>query len=236
MCRKGSVSIFEEDLTTEGDMCWMNADEFLCKYRVTRNQLDQLTNILSEDDPESDDAANYHGRKFAYSITVNVLNDDERRIQAYCAGYPGSAHDNRVWRNMKQHRDPESYFSENAFVMCDTAYEPSWFCEPAFKCVAGDGLHLHPHKTLFNTVLAKPRVVCEHTMGLWKGRFYWLRNIWMKATNNKNSLKRILRYIDSTIVVHNMLLDWREAEDRNAAWDESAVTDLVLHQLQRGKS
>ncbi len=28
MCRKGSVSIFEEDLSMEGDMCWMNADEF----------------------------------------------------------------------------------------------------------------------------------------------------------------------------------------------------------------
>eukprot|EP00804_Cyclotella_cryptica_P028825 CCRYP_019718-RA/>CCRYP_019718-RA protein AED:0.68 eAED:0.40 QI:0/-1/0/1/-1/1/1/0/62 len=24
-----------------------------------------------------------------------------------------------------------------------------------------------------------------------------------------------------------MLLDWREAEDRNAAWDESVVTDLT---------
>eukprot|EP00804_Cyclotella_cryptica_P028979 CCRYP_012398-RA/>CCRYP_012398-RA protein AED:0.39 eAED:0.39 QI:0/0/0/1/0/0/2/0/72 len=53
---------------------------------------------------------------------------------------------------MKQHRDPESYFSENEF-------EPSWFCVPASKCVVGDGLDLHPQKTLFNTVLAKPRVV-----------------------------------------------------------------------------
>eukprot|EP00804_Cyclotella_cryptica_P001840 CCRYP_018410-RA/>CCRYP_018410-RA protein AED:0.48 eAED:0.53 QI:0/0/0/1/0/0/2/0/65 len=50
MCRKDSVSIFEEYLSTEGDMCWMNANEFLCNYRVTYNQLDRLTNILSEDD------------------------------------------------------------------------------------------------------------------------------------------------------------------------------------------
>ena len=49
----------------------------------------------------------------------------------------------------------------------------------------------------------------------------------MKITNDKKSLKRILRYIDSTIVVHNMLLDWREAEERNVAWDESVVTDLT---------
>eukprot|EP00804_Cyclotella_cryptica_P026919 CCRYP_014745-RA/>CCRYP_014745-RA protein AED:0.31 eAED:0.52 QI:0/0/0/1/0/0/2/0/120 len=120
--------------------------------------------------------------------------------------------------------------------MCDTAYEPSWFCVPAFKCVVGDGLHLHPHKTLFNTVLAKPRVVCEHTMGLWKGDFVGSRNIRMKITNNKNSLKQIL-----VILIQQLLLERRRG--RNAAWDESVVTDLhplttliVLHQLQRGKS
>ena len=99
---------------------------------------------------------------------------------------------------------------------------------PAFKCVVGDGLQLHPHKTLFNNVLAKPRVVCEHTMRLWKGRFCWLRNIRMKITNEKESLNRILHYINSTIVVHNMLIDWREADNRNTAWDESVFTDLTL--------
>jgi len=31
-------------------------------------------------EPECDDAADYHGRKFAYSIMVDVVNDDERRI------------------------------------------------------------------------------------------------------------------------------------------------------------
>eukprot|EP00804_Cyclotella_cryptica_P028980 CCRYP_012397-RA/>CCRYP_012397-RA protein AED:0.39 eAED:0.66 QI:0/0/0/1/0/0/2/0/70 len=37
-------------------------------------------------EPEYDDAADCHGRKFAYSMTMNVLNDDEQRIRAYCAG------------------------------------------------------------------------------------------------------------------------------------------------------
>jgi hypothetical protein len=59
-------------------------------------------------EPECDDVADYHGRKFTYSITVNVINDNEQRIRAYCAGYPGSTHDNIVWRNTKQHRDPQS--------------------------------------------------------------------------------------------------------------------------------
>ncbi len=49
----------------------------------------------------------------------------------------------------------------------------------------------------------------------------------MKITNDKASLKEILHYIDSTIVLHNMLIDWKQAENKNAAWDESVVTDLT---------
>jgi hypothetical protein len=49
----------------------------------------------------------------------------------------------------------------------------------------------------------------------------------MKITNDKKSLRRILRYIDATIVLHNMLIDWNEAENKNVAWDESVVTDLT---------
>ena len=55
-------------------------------------------------EPLSDDAADYHGRKFQYSLTVLVINDDKQRIRAYLAGYPGSTHDNRLWRNMKQNQ------------------------------------------------------------------------------------------------------------------------------------
>ena len=61
--------------------------------------------------PSSDDAADYHGRKFPYSLTVLVINDDKRRIRGYLSGYPGSTHDNRLWRNMKQNESPDKYFS-----------------------------------------------------------------------------------------------------------------------------
>jgi hypothetical protein len=81
---------------------------------------------------------------------------------------------------MQQYREPENYFLGYEFIMCDTAYEPSWFCVPAFKSAVGNGLQLHPDKNLFNNAIAKPRVTCEHTMGLWKGRCPWLRNIQMK--------------------------------------------------------
>ena len=68
-------------------------------------------------EPSSDDAADYHGRKYPYSLTVLVINDDKRRIRAYLAGYPGSTHDNRLWRNMKQNKYSELFFSTSEYVL-----------------------------------------------------------------------------------------------------------------------
>jgi hypothetical protein len=44
--------------------------------------------------PETDDWANYHGRKHAFSISTLVLNNDQCRIRYFLAGWPGSANDN----------------------------------------------------------------------------------------------------------------------------------------------
>lgn len=48
-----------------------------------------------------------------------------------------------------------------------------------------------------------------------------------KKTNDKSSLKTILHYIDATIVWHDLLIIWKDAESSNAAWDESMVTNLT---------
>jgi hypothetical protein len=175
--------------------------------------------------PRCDDKADYSGRKFRYSLTVNVINDDKRRIRGYLAGYPGSTHDNRVWRNMRQCQRPGDFFSPGEFVVADTAYEPSNEVIPAFKSSPGMGLLQPTDKQTFNLCLASPRVTAEHTVGLWKGRCGWLRKIRMIITNEKESLEHILNYIDATIVLHNMLIDMGSADDENAAWD---VEDEVL--------
>ena len=120
-------------------------------------------------EPECKDAADYHGQNFTYLITVNVINDDERRIRAYSAGYPRSAHKKQSLKEYERKKRTREILSLNEFVMCDIAYEPNWMFVPAFKCIVGDGLVLHPLKTLFNTVLAKPHVGCDHDMGWWKG-------------------------------------------------------------------
>jgi hypothetical protein len=80
----------------------------------------------------------------------------------------------------------------------------------------------------YNTCLAHVRVITEHTMGLWKGRFPWLRNIRMTITNDPKSLDSILKYIDATVVLHNMLIKFGDDDDKDRPWrlDEDALSDI----------
>jgi hypothetical protein len=177
-------------------------------------------------EPTSDDAADYHGRKFPYSLTVLIINDDKRRIRAYLSGYPGSTHDNRLWRNMKQNHRSDKYFSPPEYLLTDTAFEPSNHCIPAYKTDAA--FHHNPDKVKFNEALSSPRVITEHTMGLWKGRLPWLRNIRMRITNDKNTLENIIRYIDATVVLHNMLIEFGDGDDPDAPWslEDEELSDI----------
>ena len=176
--------------------------------------------------PLCDDAADYSGRKFQYSLTIMVINDDKRRIRAYVSGFPGCTHDNRLWQHMDQCMTPEKFFSNVEYILGDTAFESSNHCISAYKAGAGF-IHERPQE-IFNTSLASPRVISEHTMGLWKGRFAWLRKIRMLITNNPDSLKRILMYIDATVVLHNMLIEFGDDSDDGVAWD---VEDEELTRL-----
>ena len=158
--------------------------------------------------PQSKDASDYSGRKYGYSLTIMVINDDRRKIRAYFSGYPGCSHDNRVWKAMDQCQRPELYFSDVEYLLCDTAFEPTNYAIPAYK--AQPGFVQDRDEQKFNTCLASPRVISEHVMGVWKGRFPWLRKIRMLVTDEKKYLKRILRYINATVILHNMLIDFGE--------------------------
>ena len=44
------MNVIEEDLAVDNGIdSWMSNNEFLCKHRVTRDQLDKITNIIADD-------------------------------------------------------------------------------------------------------------------------------------------------------------------------------------------
>lgn len=209
-------------------LCWPNAEERRAiATRIYYDYNRAFPNCVGMIDgtlfplafaPETDDAPDYHGRKHLYSMSTLVVCDDRRRITYYLAGWAGSAHDNRVFRNSDLFQTPEDFFSDDEYIIGDSAYSNTRFCATTFKKLPN--MLLGENLETFNTELSRPRVISEHTIGILKGRFPWLRHIRMKITKDPTSIPNILMVIDSCIVLHNLLIessdpvqdDWLEIE------------------------
>eukprot|EP00977_Amphora_coffeiformis_P018999 scaffold6842_cov135-Amphora_coffeaeformis.AAC.1 len=163
-------------------------------------------------EPQSEDAPDYSGRKFPYSLTVMIINNDTKRIRHYLAGFPGSAHDNRVYNSTKLAACPQEFFGNNTFLIGDSAFKNSPSVVSAFK--APRGCPLGEDESRFNTVLGKARVTSKHTIGMLKARFPWLRSIPMTITDDPKSVTKVLKIIDCCIILHNLLVDVNTVPDR----------------------
>jgi hypothetical protein len=148
-----------------------------------------------------------------------VVNDDKRRIRYLNIGWPASVHDQRVWKNSVVDRHPEQFFSPGEYLLGDSAFANSATLVPAYKKLGNQG-ELQPDQAGFNKCHAGVRVKSEHTIGIWKGRFPWLRTIPIRITNKK-SMKRLIRFVRATAVLHNFFLqhppppNWIEDDDRD---------------------
>jgi DDE superfamily endonuclease len=97
---------------------------------------------------------NYLSRKQFYAIVMLVVCDDIGHILYYHIGWPGSVHDNCVWRNCRLSKHPEKHFSKRQYLLGDSAFTASAIMIPPFKSSAGG--RLSNNRTAFNTLLAKP--------------------------------------------------------------------------------
>ena len=174
-------------------------------------------------EPEATDAPDYSGRKHGFSITTMIICDYNKKIRYYLAGYPGSCHDNRVYNNTGFVKNPEAYFSEMEYNMGDSAFSNSPFMVSSYRKAKGELLEEDHEK--FNTKLAKLRIRSEHCIGILKGCFPWLRSIRMKVTDDPKSMRHILRLIDATVILHNMLIEFREEDQDSWIGDD----DCSLH-------
>eukprot|EP00980_Cylindrotheca_fusiformis_P014079 scaffold3682_cov70-Cylindrotheca_fusiformis.AAC.1 len=161
-------------------------------------------------EPETEDAPDYSGRKYGYSLSTMIICDHKRRITHYLAGYPGSAHDNRIFKATNLVKQPNNHFTDREYIIGDSAFENSRHMVSAFKKPKGESIP--PSHEKFNEKLAKLRIISEHCIGILKGRFPWLRSIRMKIKEDKKYLRRILSMLDATIVLHNILIDFGEEE------------------------
>jgi len=162
-------------------------------------------------EPETEDAPDYSGRKHAYSITCLIICDDQRLIRYALCGWPGTTHDERVFRNSKIARLPDKFLSQLQYIIGDTAFECNWYCVSSYRKPAGGTIPYEFEQ--FNCAMKELRVISEHTIGILKGRFPMLRNIRMKIRGDgKKGVKNICEYVEGAIILHNLLTKRNEEE------------------------
>jgi hypothetical protein len=161
----------------------------------------------------------YYTRKSQYAVVAMVVNDDKRRIRYLNIGWPASVHDERVWSNTTVAQNPERFFSPGEYLLGDSAFANRAYLVPAFKKL-GSQVQLQNEQSGFNLLHSGARVKSEHTIGIWKGRFPWLRTIPIRI-RNKRSMRRLIRYVTATAILHNFFVQhnppasWIEPEDRD---------------------
>ena len=161
--------------------------------------------------PQTTDSPDYKGRKHGYTLSGVIICDDNRLIRYYNMGWPGSTHDNRIFRNTRVGNNPHTYFDHNQYIIGDSAFVNKWYMVSAFTSPPGQLLHTNEH--FFNRALSKARVISEHTIGILKGRFPWLRSIRKVITEDTSTLADILLFVDATIVLHNFLAKYTDDDD-----------------------
>ena len=153
----------------------------------------------------------YYSRKCMYALNVMVICDDQKRVIYYNTGWPGSTHDNRVFRNSNIFYNRGDYFCKREYLLGDSTYSTSPVMVQCFKkqaCTA----NLPPNQEFFNNTLAKVRISSEHCIGMLKGRFCCLKRNNMKLKHNKEEVKELVELIGPCIVLHNLLIDYDESE------------------------
>ena len=166
----------------------------------------------------------YYSRKSMYCINVMIVCDDKKRIIYYNAGWPGSTHDNCVFRNSKLFYNRGKYFSQGEYLLGDSAYSASPVMVQAFKKQASQA-DLPPKHEYFNKCLAQTRIASEHCIGILKGRFMCMKKINIKLKDSREEVKEIVDMIGACAVLHNLLISYDE-DDIPASWYDEMTDDI----------
>ena len=174
--------------------------------------------------PSRKDASDFHGRKHLYSLSTLIINDDKKRIRYFNAGWAGCSHDDRILENTELRKKVDIdnvIFSKRQYIIGDCAYAARWWMVSCYKKPPGGTLARD--KEIFNTTLSKPRVTSEHTIGILKARFPFLRSIRLRIDEEKESMRQVIRYIATCVILHNIFIGFDDEYDPED--DEVSVID-----------
>ncbi|KAE8182855.1 hypothetical protein CF336_g8389 [Tilletia laevis] len=175
--------------------------------------------------PARKDAADFFTRHHRYSFNVLAVVDIDRRFRFLHLGFPGSAHDQRVYRACALFQAPDQHFSANEFILGDSGYTSDAHLVSLFRRYRGQET-LAPSQVAFNQHASPRRVTVEHAFGILKLRWQSLRALPISLRDELEE-SRAACWIRACVVLHNLLVDdaaepgqWLTAEERELAQRE----------------
>ncbi|KAK4322217.1 hypothetical protein Pmani_007015 [Petrolisthes manimaculis] len=145
----------------------------------------------------SDHRAAYINRKGFPSIQMQAVCDDNLRFLDVIAGWPGSVHDARVFRNSPLYELLEAgNVNDDHHLLGDSAYALTQYIMVPFR----DNGHLTEEQVNYNTRHSSARMAIERSFGLLKSKFRRLHYLDMRL------LDKIPLLIMACCVLHNFIL------------------------------
>jgi hypothetical protein len=162
------------------------------------------TPVVLSQKPGIDGEVNWT-RKCHYALNLQLFCDDSLRIRHYIVGWPGSVFDNLIFEQSKICKHKSRYLSPGEFILADAGYALKEFVLTPYRLPTA----ALPHNRLFNEVQSSARAKSEHTNGVLKARFQSLKGL-RTQIKNKRELKMVCDHIVVCLILHNMLLDFRD--------------------------
>ncbi|KAL3684883.1 hypothetical protein R1sor_002905 [Riccia sorocarpa] len=157
-----------------------------------------------------DDGETYFDRKSNYSLNVQVVCDENKRVIYVFAGMPGSCHDvtcprrSSLWGRLNS----PQLFDFSQYLLGDNGYVPLERLVCSYKRTGGD-----MDKISFNTCIAHARVGNEHCIGILKARWHSLKEI-RTQLRNAGENAYVICWLQCCVILHNYLIwrkdDWSE--------------------------
>jgi hypothetical protein len=159
--------------------------------------------------PRNDDS--FYNRKGVNSMILQgICNSGMSFIDVYC-GWPGSAHDARVWRNSPIYQNLRNNAIPTFYhLLGDSAYPLEEFIIVPFK----DNGHLTAQQKRFNKILSSTRVVIEQAYGRLKGT--WRR---LKFLNIQN-LTYFKYIVTAACILHNICVRENIRFEEDESYDD----------------
>jgi hypothetical protein len=151
------------------------------------------------------------------------------RIRHYIVGWPGSVFDNYIFEQSSVCKNPRRFLSLGEFILADAGYALREFVLTPYRLPTA----ALPHNKLFNESQSSARVTIEHTNGVVKGRWQSLKGI-RTQLKNKRELKLVCDHIVVCLILHNLLLDFRDEWENDDEMEEE--DDVAKKRFDKGRT